>query len=529
MAIIDNRTTEDGDVLIIKTDEPVLGLVALTQFVDTTTENPPTDYYLKEFRVSLDGGLTFNAWQELTNTNLQNTEVHRQDLVVIEYRYTAVGNPPPLNLEFNDILVNATEGENLTYPVYDKTVFKRFFEVNDITVFGWALNVLEKIYKKGLILPDYITRDDNNNNNLEDEDFITFWNSITHYFAIIVYYARQYENISSNQILIEQFLLSKDLQLPVDRNLTDLIYLYENYVDEYKKRGTVQIIDKVADGADIDGELLRLIGYELINEFLFAILKPRVTGWCIGSSSPTWRGTEFSENVVKGYEKTYDVIDLANYPLVNPATIGLLNGEIIINAVPANTQSGIDYDADPNKRIVVSPNIDYEIAFRVKQSQTFANITFGCRAYDKDGNVVSLQNSISGDQTNFFFEKKDLNLVNQYYWVRGILWNSSKPLQAGGTTLGGNNLRIPANVVYIVPIIIVDNGGTPDTGNLTYFTDIKVRPFKFNFSVGKLGVRPIIYSILKNNNGELNNEDVERVIKEKLIPFTFFLKSNFIS
>lgn len=529
MAVIGNRTTEDGDVLIITTDEPVLGLVALNQFTDTTTENPPDNYYKKEFRVSLDGGFTFNSWQELTNENIAATSVHRQAAVVLEYRYTAVGSPEPLDLDFSDILINATAGENLNYKIYDRTVFKRFFEVNDIGVFGWALNVLEKLYKKGLIIPDYVVRDENNNNNLEDQDFITYFNTITHYFALLVYYARRYENINSNKILLEEFLLNKDIELPVDRNLLDMLYLYENYIEEYRKRGTARIIEKVSDGADIDGELLRLIGYDDVDEFIFSILKPHVTGWCMGKSSPTWKGTEFAEGLIKAYEETYDISSLTPYPLLNSSFISLLNGEIKITGVLSSTQSGIGYDGDTGKQIVVDPNVDYEISFRVKQSIKTENITFGCRAYDKDRNELILENSVDGSGTRYFFEKKGLNLVDQYYWVRGIVYNTNEPNKAGGTTIGGNNLRLPENVAYIVPIIIVDNGTTPDTGNTTSLVDIKIRPLKFNFSIGKLGSRPIIYSLLKNENGELNNDNVERIIKQKLIPYTFFLKTNFIN
>ena len=209
MAVIENGSTEAGDVLIIRPEVPIVGLISLYQFVDTTVNETETDYFRKEFRYSVDGGTTFNSWTELTLVNIQAVEITKYNQFVIEYRYTRVGETPDTTISFEDILVSG-DISAIEYPVYTKTPFSDFFSMNDINVFGWALNVLEKLYRKGMILPDYIQRADNNSN-LEDEDFIVYWNSITHFFAIIVYFARQFENFETNEILLEEFLKNKDL------------------------------------------------------------------------------------------------------------------------------------------------------------------------------------------------------------------------------------------------------------------------------------------------------------------------------
>lgn len=525
MAVIENRATADGDVLIIRTDEPIVGLIALTQFTDSLTgEVPGTDYYRKEFRVSLDAGTTFNAWRELTNANLQSTTINRFDQVVIEYRYTRVGNPPPLNLEFNNILVNATAGANVDYFIYDQTVFKEFFEVNDIAVFGWAVNVLEKIYQRGLILPDYVVRKENDNENLEDQDFLTFWGSITHYFALLVYYARQYQNITTNRRLLEEFLTNKDLTLPQTDNLTEILHLYSNYVDEYRKRGTLQIIERKSNDVPVDGELLRLIGNITTDEFLFAILKPEVTGWCLGKSSPTWFGTEFSSNVVKAYDKEFGISALNIYPLINDQYITLSNSEMVIQGVPANTESGI---GGTENKITVDSGHAYEISFRIKQSVKTQNISFRLKCFDGSDNEIQPIDITDGSNTNSFFENEQLNIADKVYWVRGVVFPSSEANKQSETSLGGNNLRFRPECVSIVPQILVTNGASAGA-EVTTIVDVKVRPLKFNFSVGNLGVRPIIYMLAKNRNSELNNDSISREISEKLIPYKFVLKPNYL-
>ena len=39
----------------------------------------------------------------------------------------------------------------LSTVIYDKSVFKQFFENNDPQVLAWALNVLEKLYEPGIV------------------------------------------------------------------------------------------------------------------------------------------------------------------------------------------------------------------------------------------------------------------------------------------------------------------------------------------------------------------------------------------
>src|ERR1035437_5553249 len=98
MAIIENVSTEGGDVLSIKTDIPIVGLIALSQFVDTTEGERTTDYFRKEFKYSVNGGLTFSSWIGLTTINIAAVDISKFDAFVIEYRYTRVGTTPDVTL-----------------------------------------------------------------------------------------------------------------------------------------------------------------------------------------------------------------------------------------------------------------------------------------------------------------------------------------------------------------------------------------------------------------------------------------------
>ena len=72
------------------------------------------------------------------------------------------------------------------HPYYQEKELKKFLSHEDIKIQAWAQNVLDKICSPG-ILPVFF--------NKQNEDFVSFWGSVTHLFAIVVLYGRQYEEI----------------------------------------------------------------------------------------------------------------------------------------------------------------------------------------------------------------------------------------------------------------------------------------------------------------------------------------------
>jgi len=536
MAIIENRTTAEGDVLIIKPEVPIVGLVSLYNFVDTTVNESATDYYLKEFRYSVNGGLTFTMWDNLNIINIQNVDISKENNFVIEYRYTHVGTSAGVELEFDDILVSGNT-EDLPYPIYESVFFKNFFEVNDINVYGWALNVLEKLYLHG-ILPEYIERGKETADPLEDQDFLVFWHTTTHLFAILVYFARQFRDISSNQRLLEKFLQVRGVEIG-EVGVDDLLQIFSEYITQISLRGTESIIERKSDGADVDGELLRLINYSSPEELIFALLRSCEMGWCVGKSSPVWNGTENIINIIKGYEYTKEVTDLTKYPLSGESYITLSNGEMIIAGIPGGSYAGIDRAVDVDKRFEVNENLDYEISFFCELTDAGTGLSFGLAGYDVDGNSVNFQDAFDGEINNNFFINKVLPLVGNKYWIRGIVYNKSNSTgvtndneQKQNNTMQfpeGSYLRFndTVEIKYLAVHIVLDNSSLV-TPNGLKLSNIKVRPLKTPMTRGQLGVKNIILAYLKNNNNSYNLDKIEDIIKNSLISAKSFLKIKYL-
>lgn len=175
------------------------------------------------------------------------------------------------------------------------------------------------------------------------------------------------------------------------------------------------------------------------------------------------------------------------------------------------------------KIIYVDPYLSYEVTFIIKKNYSANDIDFGVRGYDIYGNSINLLKV--NDQTvesNYFFQHKDLNQANIYYFVRGIVYGYTQPQltddQAKLNIGFGNNLFFKRNVRVIEPYLVVNNTGGTTSGSV-YIYDLKVRPILTPFSRCFLNKRNNIIMFSKNNNSELKSDKLIDSIRKDLIPY----------
>jgi hypothetical protein len=520
MAIIESQVTADGDIIIIKTNVPVVGIVALTSFIDSTVGETGGVYFEKTFRYSINGGITFSDWIILNTINVQGIIIERTDYFIVEYRYKRVGVGG--DLVFNNIHLGGTLTP-LTHPVFNTMIFADFFTPDTVGVLDWALNVLEKLYKDGII-PKYVKR----NQGGDDRDFISYWFTITHFFAILVYYARQFEYVPSSLVLMREFCKGRGIFMRSNPDVEELSYIYNNYISEIAKRGTDAIYKK---GTSIEGELLRLLNNIVTDEFLFALTSRGELGWCIGESSPLYTGADNIVNLIKGYEFTDIVESLDVYPLSGIPYINIINGKMQITGMPNGANVGIGNSFNFDKAFVIDPSLDYEISFRVQKSELTADLSFGIFLWDQYANILSPVRITDGQSVGTFFQRQSLNQTDIEYWIRGVIYAAGSDLITNDVlTIGfGQSLRFPANAKYMMPLILIENASGSTLTDIILLSDIKIRPASLWFSRGTLSARNFIIEILKNNSKEYNDQQIKTIIDSELIPYNTFTLTKFLS
>lgn len=410
----------------------------------------------------------------------------------------------------------------MSQEIYNKTVFKRFFEENDPAVMEWAENVLEKVSSPG-ILPTFIKKD--------GEDFKAYWETVCHIFALVVLYAKQYNEIDTNKILFELFIENRGLVTDEVDTLEQMQYLFDNYVREYRKRGTIDIVNK--EGT-ILGELLRLIRYKTEEEFIFALLMARDTGWTMGYSSPTWNRTDTVLNVTKGYETTESITDLNAYPLVNPTGVVVVSdidndgNPIQAMTFVGNSLVGISSAEDKSKLLPVSENLTYQLSFKVKSSSVNnQNLKFGVEVYGKGKQVMTCKESY-GEAESISFVSNDgalsLPFAGVYYECRGILSRKDRAY-ASPVALNfpnGRGLQMKEGTSYLSLSLTQDRS---QASSSVYIYDIKIKPIFLPFYQGHLGEKDVIAVYYKNNSLE-SNEGVKDFMETYLVAYKNIIGDN---
>lgn len=477
--VIQNQSTEIGDVLFIHTDIPLIGLIALFSFVDDTTGEYPTHLFDKKFRYSVDG-VTWTAWVPLTNLNVAGVEVQSNDNFYAQYRYERIGSDTTGILEFNSVTLNGSFVTPTDGPAYLASIFNNYFNLNNLCSIGWSVNVLEKLYKKGIVA-EFLERNQTGNNT-DDRDYLDFWRAITHYFALYVCLARKFQFFYQDQSLLLEYIRQKGMFVCNDSSLIDLLFLMNNYYDEIRQRGTSQIFLPKSSIKEVDGEYLRMICYNVQDEFVRNLNKDEHIGWNIGNSSPLYKGLAGRLNTNKYYfDFVADIVNIQNDLSVTDSSLPYIslyddsnsnsNSNSISNSISSSISTNSDVDAiiirNPgngntagigggSNRIIINPNLDYEISFYIKSSFAIdPNFTFGVYAYDKDDNLMTLQRNDNNSVSNNFLTNAQLNQPDKYYFVQGILFNKNnyKPYDSNKAyeeniivTYGGSSYKSKRNV-----------------------------------------------------------------------------------
>lgn len=553
MAVINNTFSQIGDVLVIKAD-PVTGVTAVTGFTESVSGVTATRFFTKEFRYSLDG-INFTDYQALTNPLVSAIPVNKYIDLVVEFRYTRAGTDTTGVLTLNSVSLNTTLITWNNGQTYDSSVFKHFFNNNHSELLKWSLNVLEKLYKRGIV-PSYIDRDKNNNANDEDRDYIDFWRIVTTYYATLVKYSREFRDITNNRELLLKYLRHRGVFLCSGTTLVDLQYIMKNYWDEMRHRGTLLVTKpkgEVINGnaKPVNGELLRLLCFNsTCDEFLFGISEFNRMGWVGNEWSPLYQGLTDQTQFNKFYEKYKNVTDLTKYPLLNSGNVSIVNdatipetntsllaspGTMLISAPAAGQKAGVGSAAySATAAINVNSSLSYELSFYVKRVSGSPRISVRAKGYDCTGTQKDLQ-----DASNAAFPTTEnmvvqAGLVNMTDWVlvRCIIHKSTHVFDANSAVTTpsinvGNNLRMTSDVKKIIPEIVVDNGASNSTGSVRVW-NMRLAPATTPYSTGFLEAANVVQTWMQNNGGSYSNAQVTEIMKYYLLPYQTILINNFL-
>lgn len=381
------KFTEEGDSLKITPSTPVLGVIGIKSCSIEETHEFGSSLE-KFFRYSVDDGLNWSEWIALTNSNLKSIGVSKNRFFCLEMNFVKRG---PGNSYFKSIDFQFNYEVPPVPEIYKSLSFSKNCPYWNYTSIQWALNVLNKVYKRGIV-PNFIER---------TEDYVHLWWSIIYPFALRLGWAEIFTDLPWDKELLKKYLESRGLIVGNTSDLAELYYLMTHFYSEISKRGTLSVFDVSKPNQDnmtIRGEFLRLVDADQSDECIIGIVSPEEQGWVLGYSSPCgYQNTDYLINFRKGYENILSNLSL--YPLLNPGNINLSNGKITINSTSAF--AGIGTEKDSAKGITVSDSCNYWIVVKFTLTQK-SKVKFGCIGFDSLQNPIPFKRSETNEGINYW-------------------------------------------------------------------------------------------------------------------------------
>lgn len=543
---MDNKIHNIGDSLVIKVMPKQNGTTILKSFVDSFVGLADEKKIFREFRI-IEDELFFSDWKELTESSILNKKVKQN--AYIEIRYTRQGTDDTGVIEFQSIqFFGDFEEDIINSPILDRSIFSNIAWNEDTE--NLARNLFKKLYFRGII-PNYIIRGDNIDIN-EDKDYITMFYVVAKFFAIIFKFFKRFENFYDDFDLMLEWLRQNNIQIDESTiTLEQMKFIANHLYDEIRKRGTSGIFNRQGDVVngvkkDVDGEFIRLIHSKRDNELIYEYMPLKSVGWCLGVSSPMYRGTCFSENLNKTRENSKDFINLENFKIFHSknSSVNIITTDgrktLFLKTIGAENESCGLGRIDENEEIsdklyVADPELDYEITFMFKVASGNSKLHFGVECFDS--NKRKFLDSIitpNDNKTNdWFLNEIDLNnfVKNKWYFVRGIIHAySSDVVENVKLNIGyGNNLKFNNKFIkYILPKIYISS----NSSSSLHIWDYKIRPLvrgtnilplksgaEKSHSLGFIQSPRIFYAYFRNNNNSQSEREITNIIDKYLLPF----------
>lgn len=543
---MNNKIYNIGDALTITVKPRQKGTATLSGFSDNLLGLTADRTVLREFRI-VEDDLFYTDWMELTADSIQGKEVKQND--VIEVRYTRQGTDASGEIEFQDITFTGDfEPEIIYSPILDSSMFSSIAWTDETE--RLAKNLFKKLYFRGII-PIYVLRGDNVDN-VEDEDYIALFYSIAKFYAIMACFFKRFENFYNDEELMLEWVRQNGINFDESTiTLEQLQFLARHLYDEIRRRGTKMIFNYEGDvvngkPSEVDGEFIRLIRSKRSDELIYETIPLHKLGWCLGVSSPIYRGTCSARLLNKTRENTEDFQNISNYQTFST------NGSVSITSTDGRKcllirnpggSSGLgrregDIDTDVTDKIYIAdPDMDYEVTFmfKIQSRSSIARLYFGVEGFDASQNKLldAFVTTNNSEITEMFLNGQDLHkfITNKWYFVRGIIHAySSNTVENVKLNIGfGNNLSFNNRFLkYILPKIYISSSGSTSV----YVWNYKIRPLvrgtnilplrngrENSHSLGFIQSPKIFYSYFRNNNNSQSEEEITDIIERYLLPF----------
>lgn len=253
-----NICSRIGDTIFFETS-PIWGMVRrFNTFIEDIEGISPERYFKRSFRYSYDGGLNYTEWLDLAEESLKtifsewlhqnkdflSLKLDEQSDLKLQFRYERVGTDDTGELKLKSLTINGKFlPRELEFTTLKNSIFSEIID-NNIDLFDVTMNLVKKMYEKG-IMAEYVERNSEDDRNLlEDRDYIDFWRMVSEFYSMMFLHVLKFTNIYWKKDLIHEYLIQHGIILCDCDDIVEMQLISQNFYDEIRLRGTAEIFKK---------------------------------------------------------------------------------------------------------------------------------------------------------------------------------------------------------------------------------------------------------------------------------------------
>lgn len=494
--------SEVGDTVILSQDF-FLGVNSIVSFTEEVDFDDINSNFEKYCSYTVDG-INWSNWENLTNELLSKINVKNNFPFSIKYKYIRVGNVVG-NAKLYSVSLNIEYSEIEEPHFYKQTFYSRFFPFINTNSISWSTNLIEKVFKKGIV-PDFIKRGENIN--WEDENYLNFWFPLIYFLSFPYVWDLYLKDFYFDKTLLRKYLEQRGLILSKDSDLLELNFVLKYQYEEILKRGGRDIfnINQIIDGSVISGEFIRLINQSSQYLSTLGVISDRESGLTVGETYFT-----YTKNSYLNFSIPF-VLNLTGPIYI---TQGVITEEgRNYNSYKINTESLEEFAGIDSDFRFISPECNYLISFKIKGA---GKLTFGVITQKSDGEIVDCFDSEteSNLENNFLTEYEFNN--SEGLFIEGLVVNSDNPVQEPASKyLGLKYLRLNESAYKLSFFISI----SCETEVVLYDIDTQLLPVSYNHSY----LLPVSELLIKLEETSLIKpiREIKREAEEKLFPISLY-------
>lgn len=504
-----------GDSNVYSIEIPHRGWDEFTSITVTSTGTTGTRTLEESIRYSKDGGIVWTDWSD---TSILPISATTYDDLLIEVRLTRGGADATGVINVTNVRITG----NFEQTLFDALSFAGtpFSEIA-YDDYDWNkiwLNLYHKLYYRGII-PEYVIR--NEDERFDETDFKAMIKIIAYFNALIIRLGEiKLDGFLSSQDNIISLLTQRGINIRDNETLADLTYILNNLYAELRLRGTFRIFGEAGGSVQVDGEWLRLVGWDGTSFYQWEYLPTQYSTYVVD---------EVPMTVPESFDRLAHIqlnqapVDADDVRDIDVASWSITSGAFAEQVIDGKKTGLLTLGDEAFFIVNVNPSVSYKLSFYAYLNSDGISVNiqgidnlFGggnrTNALLTDGNIVPTPDNsfmVDANVAPLIFTYMEIVIYSVDQDLSDPLFDYKNPLY---DTLGVSNAKFADREVDQLKISFFNNLGADMN-----IWDVKFLPLRLENGADRIDGRRRFNAYIEKGSNSLTKQGYHREMIDKLL------------